>query len=94
MRVSNRYLGNVKVGPFETAIEAVKAPAAIEGNSTADVSTYVSSFELRRLVALALQEPEIRQHLLDELARRIADGKLLTPQSAQATADAILNADG
>ncbi len=52
---------------------------------------HIPSAELTRLLDLVTESPDVRAERVDEAARLLASGYFLTPDAADATAQAILN---
>lgn len=92
MRINNIYLTNLPVDHAEG--KEADAPERPEGAPavTPGVSAHVPSAELTGLLEQVRNTPEVRQELLAEIARRMADGYYLTSEAAERAADAILNA--
>lgn len=88
MRIDPQALPPALNQPHSTA---VTGPAATDGTPTGPgSSTLATSPELQALVSAARTVPEVRTDLVAQVAQRLADGALQTPQALRQTAAAIL----
>ena len=94
MRVSNGYLKNVKVGPPELPVDGTSGNRAVEAPAVISASSFISSPELQTYLSQLAQQPVLRRDKLRAVAKRLADGELLSAEAARDTAAAILDAEG
>lgn len=95
MQVNNNYISNPNIGKsgqMPNTNEAARRAEAVAPSSLLESSTHTPSPELMQFLSIARQTPQVRQKVLQQVAQRLADGDYLTPEAAEKTADAILNA--
>jgi hypothetical protein len=73
--------------PIASGAESASTPAP---NSL----PHTPASELQQYLALAQQEPDVRQDLLQKVSAQISSGAYLTSDSAQSTAQAIVESVG
>jgi hypothetical protein len=66
--------------------------AETQGPSASDASLHVPSPELVDLLSRVKETPQVRQEVLQRVARRLASGYYSTPDAAEKTAEAIQKA--
>ena len=92
MRINNVHLNGLVVGQVrEPEDRDVIRPEAADAASL-ETSQHTPSPELTRLVTLAQEEPEVRPEAVERATARLGAGDYLTPESALATAQALLQA--
>jgi DNA-directed RNA polymerase sigma subunit (sigma70/sigma32) len=89
MRV-NIPLANQNVTPSEESATAQSAVRRVDGPKPPDSSAHTPSNELEQFLSSLRDFPELRQEVIQEVARRLAGGELTTPQSLDQTVQAIL----
>jgi hypothetical protein len=93
MKITNHGVTNPLVGPKPKVEDAAVVPgdAAAQGLAATDEG-YTPSAELRQLLDLVAQEPEVRADRIQQVQQRLAQGHYETPVSTEETAAAILTA--
>jgi hypothetical protein len=93
MQINNYYLSPAALSPAEPQSGAEPiAPANPAAKVQGGASTHTLSPELRRLIRLAGEQPEVRPEVVQQTKERLAQGLYAAPASAEQTADAILKA--
>ena len=93
MKITNLGVTNAGIAsgtPVEDSASAAAGQAA--SNLTAGAKGYSPSPELRQLIQLALQQPEIREDRVQAAVQRLQQGFYHTPAGAEQTAAAMLHA--
>jgi hypothetical protein len=75
------------------AVESVAVPRSVEENAPqpVDQAPPTPSLDLQQLLADVHQASPVRQEVIGEIARRLAQGEFLTPQAAERTVQALLH---
>lgn len=92
MRISNGFLSGPRIDR-QSEVDPAQAPTVRSGPvAQQDVSNYTSAHELAQLVATVNGSEDVRPGLVQEVSRRLAAGFYSTPEAAERTAEAILQA--
>lgn len=81
---------NAAAAPRTSTTDESAAPTSVP--AAVPASGYLPSAELRRLLQLVRDDPEVRPERLRQVAEKLAQGHYATPESASRTAEAILDA--
>jgi hypothetical protein len=94
MRIDNSYLSSLGAGEIranaETAESGQKGEAKTDTNVQANL--HVPSPELSNLRQLVQVSPDVRPDVVARVAQSLAGGYYGTPDAAERTADAMINA--